>query len=591
MGISRIGTKIAGAFLIVAAITLGVGVIGYLGINSASHSLESIVARRMPGFPHLLRIAEEIREVVIAQRSLLVPGISPDFSRQQYAAIEQSRAAIAVAMEKYEALPRSESENALFAEFRTQLEAGRKGNDALLGLIREWEKDKSDILALLEILARTTDLRKVHDGTFTALDALTEQGIKESAELYQREMLSAGRHKIAIVAGMLGGPALAVLLGVGITLMLTRPLRRAVDYAKAVSEGRLDRELDVHGADEVGMLAEALRRMVVSLKGLISGAEEKQRLATEEAHRARLATEEAERVRREAEVATRKGMMLAASRIETVVANVSRASEELTRRIDHTSSGTSAQLDSVARTATAISEMSETIAGVSHSATNASRTAENARAKALEGATVVGDVVHGIGLAQDQALSLKTDMAVLGEQAEGIGQIMNVISDIADQTNLLALNAAIEAARAGDAGRGFAVVADEVRKLAEKTMAATRQVGEAIGNIQEGTRKNVQNVDNAVGAINDSTLAAQRSGETLREIVGLIEETAAQVNSIAAAVERETAENDQIDHAIKEVDRTSSSMAEAMVHAARAIGDLADQAHELQRLVGEMQQG
>ena len=70
--------------------------------------------------------------------------------------------------------------------------------------------------------------------------------------------------------------------------------------------------------------------------------------------------------------------------------------------------------------------------------------------------------------------------AIRSYYAEGIGRIMNVISDIADQTNLLALNAAIEAARAGDAGRGFAVVADEVRKLAEKTMTATKEVGDAI---------------------------------------------------------------------------------------------------------------
>ena len=95
-------------------------------------------------------------------------------------------------------------------------------------------------------------------------------------------------------------------------------------------------------------------------------------------------------------------------------------------------------------------------------------------------------------------------MDTLSGQAEGIGQIMGVISDIADQTNLLALNAAIEAARAGEAGRGFAVVADEVRKLAEKTMAATHEVGQVISGIQEGTRKSASGVDLSINTIQEA---------------------------------------------------------------------------------------
>ena len=110
---------------------------------------------------------------------------------------------------------------------------------------------------------------------------------------------------------------------------------------------------------------------------------------------------------------------------------------------------------------------------------------------------------------------------------------MNVILDIADQTNLLALNAAIEAARAGEAGRGFAVVADEVRKLAEKTMAATKEVGDAIRGIQGGTQKNVVNVEASVAKIDAATGLANLSGQALEDIVRLVDLTTDQVRAIA----------------------------------------------------------
>jgi methyl-accepting chemotaxis protein len=198
-------------------------------------------------------------------------------------------------------------------------------------------------------------------------------------------------------------------------------------------------------------------------------------------------------------------------------------------------------------------------------------------------------VVAGIGEVQTQALGLKQDMSTLGQQAQAIGQIMQVIEDIADQTNLLALNAAIEAARAGDAGRGFAVVADEVRKLAEKTMTATKEVGQAITGIQQGTRRNIDNVDRAVRAIGEATDMAGKSGEALRRIVSLVDNTTDQVRSIASASEQQSSASDEITRSIEEVSTISAETAQAMGQAATAVTELASQALALKGLIETMQ--
>ena len=179
-------------------------------------------------------------------------------------------------------------------------------------------------------------------------------------------------------------------------------------------------------------------------------------------------------------------------------------------------------------------------------------------------------------------------MDALGKQAENIGQIMGVIADIADQTNLLALNAAIEAARAGDAGRGFAVVADEVRKLAEKTMTATQEVGQAITGIQQGTRKNILNVEQVAASIEVATSLSVRSGESLKQILEFVHMVNDQVQSIATASEQQSAASEEINHSVEQVANISAETAQAMEQAASAVTELAQQSQALQRLIEEM---
>ena len=183
------------------------------------------------------------------------------------------------------------------------------------------------------------------------------------------------------------------------------------------------------------------------------------------------------------------------------------------------------------------------------------------------------------------SLDLREDMGQLDEHARSINRIMNVISDIADQTNLLALNAAIEAARAGDAGRGFAVVADEVRNLAEKTMASTQDVGNAIQAIQDSTSKSMASVDKAVAQIEQATDLAGRSGRALEEIVTTVEHTAGQVSAIATASEQQSAASEEINRSIDQVSGMAADTAKSMAEAREEMDRLVELTGTLEALM------
>jgi methyl-accepting chemotaxis protein len=395
-------------------------------------------------------------------------------------------------------------------------------------------------------------------------------------------------------AMFLAGTVIFVLMGAAGLLFarsLARPLQCTAVFADKVAGGDLTQVLDVHGTDEIGTLADCLRVMVDSLEVKIAEANAKSAEAAEHARLAGIATDEANAAKAKAESAKAEGMMHAATQLEQVVEVISSASEELSAQVEQSSRGTEVQSQRVSETATAMEEMNATVLEVAKNASQASDSSSAARGKALEGAKIVAEVVAGIGSVQAVSMVMREDMGMLGKEAEGIGAIMNVISDIADQTNLLALNAAIEAARAGDAGRGFAVVADEVRKLAEKTQTATREVGEAISGIQRGTRKNLDNVERAVSAVEQATTLAHKSGDALQEIVSLVDVSTDQVRSIATASEEQSAASEEINRSIDEINRISSETASAMNQSAHAVGELASQAQALRALIERMKSG
>ncbi|WP_031388200.1 methyl-accepting chemotaxis protein [Desulfonatronum thiodismutans] len=396
---------------------------------------------------------------------------------------------------------------------------------------------------------------------------------------------------LSVIKGVAG---LLILLGLIFLLnryLVAKPIQGLMLFSEAVAKGDLQARSNIDQNDEIGKLNQNIQKMVAALVSKMKEAEHQSELARQETEKAQVATQEAEEARAQAETAKRDGMLQAATNIEGVVERMTSASEELSAQVEEASRGAEEQTNRTGETATAMEEMNATVLEVAKNASQAAEASDMARTKAVDGAKVVSDSVKAINTVQTQAQEMKNNLDQLGRQAEQIGKIMTVIEDIADQTNLLALNAAIEAARAGDAGRGFAVVADEVRKLAEKTMNATKEVGEAISAIQQGTQANIRGMDQSVSAIGDATRLANQSGDALREILALAEQAADQVRSIATAAEQQSATSEEINRGVEDINRISSETSEVMNQSAQAISELAQQAVELQDLVQRMKSG
>ena len=400
--------------------------------------------------------------------------------------------------------------------------------------------------------------------------------------------------KISSLRMLLGGVLAGVVLVVSVLIfiivrIITRPIARLSASAEAISGGNLDaRETErFHG--EMGVLQLSMEKMVGTLRDKIQEVEQGRKLAQDETQVAQNAIREAEAAKLHAAQATREGLLQAAASLRGVSQAINEVSRDISGRIESSRSGADLQRDRLGETTSSMDAMNETVITVARSADVAASAADEARGRATAGAEVVGRLVTAIQAVDTQAQGLKVNMGLLGKQADGIGQVMGVINDIADQTNLLALNAAIEAARAGDAGRGFAVVADEVRKLAEKTMTATKEVGEAISGIQQGTRENIKSVDIAVESIEEATSLAKDSGEALTGIVTLVEASSDQVRSIAAASGEQSAASGEISQSLEDVNRIASETSQAMSEAVEAVGGLLEQARTLLVLVQELE--
>jgi methyl-accepting chemotaxis protein len=387
----------------------------------------------------------------------------------------------------------------------------------------------------------------------------------------------------ASLAGILILICCAILLFLNIEVF--KPLTWIVNHLRNIGAGKYDERLTMRRSDEIGQVVDALNHTSATLEANMAEIVSKSAEAEQKARQAEEAMHRAEEAKSQAETARTEGMLHAADRLKDVVEIVSTASGELSAQIEESSQGAGHQASRINETATAVEQMTASVLEIARNAETTASLTEKSRASAQEGCRQMDQVKHDVLGIDEGFKQVYASVSDLSRKADGIGSIAQTIEDIADQTNLLALNAAIEAARAGEAGRGFAVVADEVRKLAEKTMVATKEVGEAVTGIQHGVSGTLSGMDRTKQIIAQSMTQTDRAATDLGGILELFAQSSDQVRAIATAAEEQSSATEEINRSIEDINAISSETAHAMREAARAVLELTNQAVVLKDLI------
>lgn len=312
--------------------------------------------------------------------------------------------------------------------------------------------------------------------------------------------------------------ALLVVAGIAwlVAIMISRPLKRVTANIIRVAEGDLTvPHVHVKNKDEIGDLAEATNEMVEHLTALIN--------------EVRAATDH---------------VAASSQELTTTAAHTADSVTEAAKSVQGMSEQADAQYRGAADSSRAMEEMSLGIQRIAEYTVRATHSSEHTEAKAVLGEDRVRDTEQHMAQIDRAVSHMSSIMDEMKSHTSEIGQINEVITDIATQTNLLSLNASIEAARAGEHGRGFAVVAQEVKKLAEQSVRSAGKVAELVGQIRkvadladEAMKSSTEKVAHGITAVHETGRSFQDIAVGISEVDKVIHDIAAIADELSASSE------------------------------------------------------
>ena len=244
-----------------------------------------------------------------------------------------------------------------------------------------------------------------------------------------------------------------------------------------------------------------------------------------------------------------------------------------------------AQTKQIASATESIAAMAASTEEVSGNAERAADVARHSVDVAHMGGEAVRRTIDGMNAIRETIQETSKRIKRLGESSQEIGNIVELISDIAEQTNILALNASIQASMAGEAGRGFAVVADEVQRLAERAATATKQIDVLVRTIQTDTNEAVVSMERSTTDVVGGALLAENAGAALQEIEQVSNQIASLVQNISSSSRSQSAAAQNIARNTQVLREISAQTAEGTTATAQSILKMADLAAALRKSI------
>lgn len=236
----------------------------------------------------------------------------------------------------------------------------------------------------------------------------------------------------------------------------------------------------------------------------------------------------------------------------------------------------------------AMEDLSKTIQQVATKAEQVSVLVQESNDYSRKGMDLARKTENGMDGITKSSNEVNTIILEIKSQMDKIGEIVNLITELANQTNLLALNAAIEAARAGDAGRGFAVVATEVKSLAEESRTSAEKIAEMIGNLQKQTQTAAETVAISNTEVKDGSIALKETLENFNKIVDSIDQISRNVTEVAAASEEQAASVEEVTASINEVSDLVRNTSKEATDAAAVSEETAAALDQITKVIGNV---